>query len=111
MEMTIDRRKALLIDDAYSAQLSIEFIVIMKNGGVEAHPIPGHTSGATQPLNIAVYCPFKQYINDELYRIMSARRATSSIATETPIKINLYDTCFVFRRACDSAFTRSNICS
>lgn len=60
---------------------------IIKNGGIEAHSIPAHTSGTTQPLDGAIYSPFKAAINDYLNTFGKGTSLRSNEIT----KVALYD--------------------
>lgn len=61
-------------------------------------------------IRLAVFGPFKKYINEELYSIMSARRAAESCEGRYPRTISMLDICATFRGAYDKSFTRINIC-
>ena len=56
----------LLILDNHETHISINFIDLASDDGVIVLTIPPHTSHKLQPLNIAVYGPFKHHYNREI---------------------------------------------
>ena len=65
--------KVVMVYDACRAHLSLECLSILRDGGVEVYAIHPHTSGATQPLDLAVYSAFKKQINENLSRLTNAK--------------------------------------
>jgi hypothetical protein len=48
--------------------MKIQALNTFASGGVIAYTLPAHTSGTTQPLDVAVFGPFKSYLNDTMSR-------------------------------------------
>lgn len=57
---------SLLIYDNHESHLTIEAIKTAKTNGVTILTLPPHSSHKMQPLDIAVFFPFKNYYNAEL---------------------------------------------
>lgn len=57
-------KKALLILDNHSSHISPNGLDICKQNGIVLLTIPPHTSHRLQPLDVAVYGPFKAYFNE-----------------------------------------------
>jgi hypothetical protein len=55
----------ILTMDNHDSHLSLECVIYAKEHGVHSVTLPPHTSNKTQPLDIAVYGPFKTCFNDE----------------------------------------------
>lgn len=51
----------LLIVDSHSSHLSLEAILFCRERGIHMLTLPPHTSHKTQPLDLTVFQPFKQY--------------------------------------------------
>lgn len=55
----------LLILDNHSSHLSLEALRFCRNNGIHMITLPPHTSHKTQPLDLAVFYPFKEYCVSE----------------------------------------------
>lgn len=58
-DLTVDGRKELLIYNGYPSHMTLASLEILDAGGVIAYALPSHTSGTTQPLELAVFGPWK----------------------------------------------------
>lgn len=67
-ENTVGGRKLLLTYDAHRSHLSVAVLGILRKRGVLAYCLPAHTSGKTQPLDVGLYAPFKNYLDREVKR-------------------------------------------
>ena len=101
--------EVLLSYDASRSHLSLKWLSILKNGGVEAYELPSHTSEHTQSLYLSGFGTFKIAINERLHAVMTGRRAEAATRGNTSRKLSIYDLCVVFRTAYDESFNRANI--
>ena len=94
-----DDRRVLLIYDGYKSHLDIRALETLKEAGVIAYALPAHTSGSTQPLDVAVFSPFKAALRDHCLR--------SVHSWETALPLN--DLARIITDSYDQSFTRVNI--
>ena len=80
--------------------MSLNIIDICKNNGINILTIPLHTSHRMQPLDVAVYGPFKRFYNTALDEWMRSN-ADKACA--------IYDIPGVVKTAFGSAFSLTNI--
>jgi hypothetical protein len=99
-DLTSGGRKILLTYDGYRSHLAVEALEILVDAGVIVHALPAHTSGSTQPLDVAVFGPFKQALNDTINSV--SRTATAPVFDE-------FDFALMLKRAYEVAFTPDNI--
>ena len=88
--------------DNYVSYVSLNIIDICRNNRINILTIPSHTSHRMQPLDVAVYRPFKRFYNTALegwMRINGDKTCT------------IYDIQGVAKTAFASAFTITNICA
>jgi hypothetical protein len=99
-DLTAGGRKFLLLYDGYRSHMNIQALDAFASGGVIAYTIPAHTSGTTQPLDVAVFGPFKSYLNDTM-----SRRYRSELGAV----YDEFDFCAMLRTAFLHAFTSDTI--
>lgn len=99
-DKTVGGRKVLLTYDGHRSHLSAAVLGILRKGGVLAYCLPAHTSGKTQPLDVGLYGPFKNYLNREV------KRAAQIYETDT---FEFFDLLHMITRAFSSAFVPHNI--
>jgi hypothetical protein len=99
-DLTAGCRKVLLLCDGYRCHMSIQALDTFASGRVIAYALPAHTSSITQPLDVAVFGPFKSYLNDTISRC--SRSAPGALYDE-------FDFCGMKRRAYFHAFTPDTI--
>lgn len=63
----------LLILDNHVSHLSLDAIKFCRENGIHMLTLPPHTSHRTQPLDVAVFAPFKMYCAISFDNWMSAR--------------------------------------
>lgn len=90
----------LIIADNHASHISLDAINFCRNNHIAFLTIPPHCSNKLQPLDVAVYGPFKRAFNTALQDWMSRHAGT---------RATLYDLCAIFSTAYDSSFTRHNI--
>ena len=89
----------LLIYDGYKSHLDIRALEALKEAGVIAYAFPAHTSGSTQPLDVAVFSSFKAALREHCLR--------SVHSWETALSLN--DLARIITDSYDQSFTRVNI--
>ena len=67
-DKTANGRKVLLVYDGYQSHLDFKLHEKLKTGNVIVYCLPAHTSGTTQPLDVGLFRPFKQYHNQLVWR-------------------------------------------
>ena len=102
-------RKVLLIYDGYKSHLDIRVLETLKEAGVIAYALPAHTSGTTQPLDVAVFAPFKAALKDQLLRSAQSWATTLSLNDFASIITEAYDRAFT-RVNIKSGFRKTGIC-
>lgn len=94
--------RVLLIIDNDESHLSVETLNLASNSGVVILTFPPHTSHRLQPLDLAVYCPFKTYYHQEV----------EAWHIKNPGKtFDIYSVAEIVGQAYPRAFTTSNITS
>lgn len=68
-DLTVNGRKVCLVFDGYRSHMGFKVLRTLRDGGVVVYCLPTHTSSATQPLDVAVYSPFKTHLNNLIYSI------------------------------------------
>lgn len=101
-EKTRNGRKVLLIYDGYKCHLGIKALDTLKNGNVIAYCLPAHTSGLLQPLDVALFGPFKAFLRD---LIAEAARVHESM------EFDQFDFLHMMTSAYVKAFTAPHIIS
>ena len=71
---------------------------MLEEVGVIAYALPAHASGSTQPLDVAVFSPFKEAVRN--------RYLSSVESWETVLSFN--DVALIITDAYDRSFTRLN---
>ncbi|KAJ8915668.1 hypothetical protein NQ315_000600 [Exocentrus adspersus] len=98
-ESTKDR-PSMLIFDNHESHISIDVVEKARNAGVHILTLPPHTSNKTQPLDVAVFTPFKNYYNS----------ACSSWMIRHPgVPLTIYDISECVAEALTKALTPANI--
>lgn len=93
-------RPAVLFLDNHDSHVSVEVITAARNAGVHLVTFPPHTSHRLQPLDVAVYGPFKTRYN----------QACDEFMTTHPGKpITIYNIAELSQKAFVQAFSKSNI--
>jgi hypothetical protein len=95
-DLTAGGRKVLLLYDGYRGDMDIQTPDTFASGVVIAYTLPAHTSGTTQPLDVAVFGPFKSYLNNTMSRC--SRSELGAVYDEI-------DFCAMLRTAYLHAFT------
>ena len=80
--------------------MTLRCLNILKERSIEFYALPAHTSGATQPLDVAINGPFKEAINEFLNKLGTSAR--DSI-------VNIFDLCHTFNHGYNKAFPWENI--
>ena len=101
-DKTANGRKALLVYDGYRIHLGVKRLEKLKTGNVIAYCLPAHTSGTTQPLDVGLFRPFKQYLNEIVYAAEEAHEDAV---------FDVFDLLYMIKDAYEKAFTRVNIVS
>lgn len=96
---TENGQKRLLMYDGYRSNIALRTLRILKNGGVMAYCLPGHTSKKTQPLGLGLYGLFKNYLNTELHRAQQSR---------WDAQFDEFDLLHMICQACKRAFVAHN---
>jgi hypothetical protein len=87
----------LLTYDGYRSHLAVEALEMLVDAGVIVYALPAHTSGSTQPLDVAVSGPFKQAMNGTIHSV--SRTATAPVFDE-------FDFALLLKRTYEVAFTQ-----
>ncbi|XP_060563744.1 uncharacterized protein LOC132723096 [Ruditapes philippinarum] len=95
-----DKQKIFLIYDDHSSQKSPQLINWARERGLILFLLPAHTSHMLQPLDVAVFGPFKNYYYSECSSFMS--RHIGQIITR-------YELCSIACKAYTRAMSPSNI--
>ena len=74
------QQRHLLILDGHNSHVTLEVARLAKNVGLDLISLPSHTSHALQPLDVAVFKPFKQYFRE--YRDYWTSRNIDQSATK-----------------------------
>ena len=61
-DLTAGGRKVLLILDGYRGHMTYPVLRLFDASGIIVYALPAHTSGSTQPLDVSVFGPFKEYL-------------------------------------------------
>ena len=94
--------RVLLIIDNHESHLSVEKLDLASKAGVVILTFPPHTSHRLQPLDLAVYFPFKAYYN----------QGVEAWLINNPGKtVDIYSVAEIVGQAYPQAFTTSNITS
>lgn len=90
----------LLVLGNHSSHGSLETILFCRNNGIHVLSFPPHTSHRLQPLDVAVYGPFKKFCNNSLnnYHINNPGK-----------KITIYDIAELSKQPFLKAFSQENI--
>lgn len=92
----------LVVFDNHDSHINIDLINMARENNVTLLTLPPHCSHKLQPLDVAVYGPFKNYFN----------AAAESLMLRQPGKpIQIYDLPELSKEAIEKAFTPSNIIS
>ena len=94
--LTQNRRGILLLYDGYRSHMSYQTLSVLDSGGIIASSILAHTSGTTQPLDVAMFNPFKAQTNCNLQDMCS---------TEQHNIFDMFDLCKVLSDAYRLSFT------
>lgn len=90
----------LVILDNHESHVNLDVIIYCKENGIILLTFPPHTSHRLQPLDVAVFSPFKNHL----------KLAFNNWITENPGKtISIYDIAKLSATAFDEAFSRKNI--
>lgn len=93
---------SLLIMDNYEAHICLEAVILAKESGVTILTVPPHSTGKLQPLDVAVFGPFKTAYN----------AAVDSWMMRNPGKtFSIYEVAGCVKDAHMKSMTPSNICS
>lgn len=90
--------KLLLLFDGYGCHIQLSLLVQMRDAGVVIFAFPSHTSHVLQPLDVAVFGPFKCYIQKEVHKFARVK----SVLDTFDVSVILFD-------ALRQAFTAENI--
>ena len=99
-DLTANGRKVLLILDGYRCHMIYKVLKLLESNGVIVFALPAHTSGSTQPLDVSIFGPFKEYLRGCIQRMSS------------PLVTNCYDVfdyLNIMSEAYRQAFTYKNI--
>lgn len=92
----------LIILDNHESHISLDTIIYCRENGIILLTFPPHTSHRLQPLDVAVFAPFKSY----------CKNAFNKWISENPGKtINIYEIAKLSAVAFDESFSRKNILS
>lgn len=72
--MRRDEKKFLLVMDGYSAHISYNTLVMIRDHNITVCGLPAHTSHVLQPLDICVFDP----VNEKFTRLLNRRTVTTS---------------------------------
>ena len=101
-DKTANMRKVLLVYDGYRSHLGFKVLEKLKTGNVITYCLPAHRSGTTQPLDVGLFRPFKQYLNEIVYAAGEARECAV---------FYVFDLWYMIKDAYEKEFTRVNIVS
>lgn len=90
----------LLIFDNHESHISIDVITFAKENGIVLLTLPPHSSNKLQPLDVAVYSPFKRYYNAAVDNWLVNHPGTP---------ITIYQVSQLVSEAYSPAFSKSNI--
>ena len=65
-------RPVLIIEDGHTSHVSMEVIKLAQDNDVHLLCLPSHTTHILQPLDIAVFKPFKTYFNKACKNFISS---------------------------------------
>ncbi|VEN35500.1 unnamed protein product [Callosobruchus maculatus] len=94
--------RSLLIMDNYEAHICIEAINLAKENGVTILTVPPHSTGKLQPLDVAIFKPFKTAYNAAIDSWMMRNPGKS---------FSIYEVAQCVKEAHMKSMTPANICS
>ena len=100
VEVTRNGRNVCLVFDGYRSHMGFKVLRMLKEGNVVVYCLPAHTSGATEPPDVAVYSPFKQPLSNKIYSVAG---------TSGQVEYDQFDFALFITHAYEASFTPQNI--
>lgn len=101
-DLTKNDRKVLLTYDGYRSHMSVDTLELFRENNIIAYALPAHTSGSTQPLDVAVFAPWKNNFREMLETFVAGKPVLEQVVDE-------FDVCELLSKAYTNAFTPENI--
>lgn len=99
-DLTANGRKLLLIYDGYRSHMSLQVLQLLHQNGIIVYALPAHTSGKTQPLDVCLFSPFKDALNEAM---------NLCISQDKDDKWDTFSFCDMLKFAYEKSFTPQNI--